>query len=132
MAQQRGDGLRGREQIEVRRGGSGARDLAPEQFLWRGRLFMVRTVLDQWVESGTWCLSPVDSGRAGTRSEPGELGAGRVLAVLDAEQALVVLGEQRECWLVEASPGRHAEPGVYELSFDPVSTRWAVDAGRAS
>jgi len=40
------------ETIEVRR-----RDEAPEQFLWRGRLYVVRAVLTCWVESGGWWRS---------------------------------------------------------------------------
>ena len=132
MAEQQ-DESRDREQVEVRRGGFHGHDPTPEQFLWRGRLFSVRTVLDHWVDSGTWCLSPVDrGGRKGPLREAERTAEGRVLALLDAEQALVALGEQREYWLVEASTGRHAAPGVYELSFDPVSTRWDLDAVRRS
>jgi hypothetical protein len=121
--------LHGREPVEVRRRGSEGGGSAPEQFLWRGRFFLVRAVLDHWVDSGTWCLAPVVRGVAAAFRAGGEPAAGRVLAVLDADQALVALGDERESWLVEASAGRHAAPGVYELSFDPVSTRWAV-AGR--
>ncbi|MCU1590723.1 MAG: hypothetical protein JWP11_1979, partial [Frankiales bacterium] len=35
--------------VEVRR-----RDDVPEQFLWRGRLYVVRAVLARWTESGGW------------------------------------------------------------------------------
>jgi hypothetical protein len=130
MAEQQGE-AGGREQVEVRRGGSHGHDPTPEQFLWRGRLFSIRTVLNHWVDSGTWCLSPVDrGGRKGLLREAERTAGARVLALLDADQALVALGEQREYWLVEASTGRHAAPGVYELSFDPVSMRWDLDAAR--
>jgi hypothetical protein len=36
--------------VEVRRGE--AED--PDQFLWRGRLWKVRTVVAHWVETGPW------------------------------------------------------------------------------
>lgn len=117
-----------REPVEVRRGEGGGDGSAPQQFLWRGRLFMVRTVLDHWTESGTWCLAPVV--RAGSAGFVTEADARpRVLAVLDAEQALVAVGEQRDFWLVEAAAGRHAAAGVYELSCDQASTQWALAAG---
>ncbi|MGH8774230.1 MAG: DUF6504 family protein [Jiangellaceae bacterium] len=110
-----------REPVDVRRGSYGAVP-EPEQFLWRGRLFLVRSVLDHWVESGTWCLSPV-GGAAVTQPD------GRVLAVLDPHQALVGLGDQREFWLVEAAGGRHAPRAVYELSCDLSSMQWSLALG---
>jgi len=118
----------GREPVEVRRSSDGD----PERFLWRGRLFVVRTVLDQWVESGTWCLSPVAAGGPDTVRDHDGSTQSRVLALLDSDQALVALGEQRESWLIEASTGRHAAPGVYELSLDPLSGQWALAGGRVS
>jgi hypothetical protein len=81
--------------VEVRR-----RDDAPEQFLWRGRLYLVQAVLARWTESGGWWRSP---------------GAGESLD--DGE---------REWWRVEAGSGRLAAlsdiqaagTGVYDLCFD--------------
>jgi hypothetical protein len=35
----------------------------PEQFLWRGRLYLVRDVLARWTASGPWWRVEADSGR---------------------------------------------------------------------
>ena len=42
--------------VEVRKGMVGSQE-APEQFLWRGRLWKVRDVLAHWVETGPWWQS---------------------------------------------------------------------------
>lgn len=76
------------------------RDDRPEQFLWRERLYLVSEVLGHWLESRSW-WEPSTPGRT----------------PLDAEQ---------EVWRVEASPGRAAGSGVYDLRFDWVSGRWAL------
>lgn len=39
--------------VEVRR-----RNDLPAEFLWRGRLYIVREILDYWVEAGSWWRSP--------------------------------------------------------------------------
>jgi hypothetical protein len=59
--------------VEVRR-----RDDAPEQFLWRNRLYRVHEVLSHWVESGAWWTS-VPSSALIDGSDPdrrGSAGAG--------------------------------------------------------
>lgn len=89
--------------VEVRRG-QVEDDDAPEQFLWRGRLYVVRAVLARWTETGRWWRG------AAVRS----LTAGDGAAALDA-------GE-RDWWRVEADSGRLAAlsggTGVYDLCFD--------------
>lgn len=87
------------ELVEVRR-----RDDVPEQFLWRGRLYLVQEVLAHWTESGSWW-----------RTEPGAAGL-----------------DDRECewWRVEAGSGRlavlSAGTGVYDLCFDWASGTWSL------
>ena len=39
--------------VEVRKGMVGGTE-APEQFLWRGRLWKVSDVVAHWVETGPW------------------------------------------------------------------------------
>ena len=39
--------------VEVQR-----HDDVPAQFLWRGRLYVVREVLARWTESGGWWRAP--------------------------------------------------------------------------
>lgn len=90
--------------------GSGA--CPPDSFLWRGRLYVVRAVLGHWRERRAWWNEA--SAQAVHGDEPGE---GPV------ESAEVQA--EREVWRVEASAGRQAPLGVYELCRGPVST-WSL------
>lgn len=74
------------ERIEVR-----ARDCQPLRFVWRGRLYTVRGVLEHWVVSREWWQ----------RSDP------------DAD-----VPPEREFWRVEASSGTDIPSAVYELRRD--------------
>ena len=97
--------------VEVRKGA----DEDPDQFLWRGRLWKVRTVVAHWVETGPWW-------------QGGSEGSG---AVTD-------LVAERELWRVEAGRGiqhslqavrRSEDPetyGVFDLSFDWTDGRWQL------
>ncbi|GAA4715761.1 hypothetical protein GCM10025782_10640 [Pedococcus ginsenosidimutans] len=83
---------------DVTSGGDGAAPLAgPEAFVWRGRLYVVRAVLDRWQERRPWWR------------DAREQGSGDVLT--DARE--------RQVWRVEASAGRCAGVGVYDLGADP-------------
>ncbi|WP_270889139.1 DUF6504 family protein [Pedococcus sp. 5OH_020] len=68
----------------------GARQ-CPGAFIWRGRLYVVRAVLDHWQERRPWWR--------------------------DARDGADVLADARErqVWRVEASAGRAAGVGVYDL-----------------
>lgn len=84
---------------------------APQQFLWRGRLWQVREVVSHWMEVGAWWLRrPEDA--------PGR-------------SALV---REREVWRVTAARGREvATPddpgfGVFDLAFDPSGGVWRLAA----
>lgn len=80
--------------VQVRRGAD-----APDQFLWRGRLYVVRDVLAHWVETGCWWRVPS--------------------AGVDRE---------REFWRVEASCGRASVMGVYDLCFDWDGAHWLLSS----
>ncbi|WP_210648514.1 DUF6504 family protein [Nocardioides sp. SYSU D00065] len=108
--------------VEVRRGE--AED--PDQFLWRGRLWKVRTVVAHWVETGAWWQG------GGAAGAPGG-------GVTD-------LVAERELWRVEAGRGQQARLradrgagadgadvpageetyGVFDLSFDWADGRWQL------
>ena len=119
--------------VEVRRGwvSGPAPDAgmeAPEQFLWRGRLWKVRSVLATWVETGAWwgrgadeSAGPDSGGGSGTGSG-GEARGGTAIGDLLTE---------RELWRVEAGramPGTKDAggdiSGVFDLSFDWSDGRW--------
>lgn len=75
------------ESVEVR-----TRDDGPESFVWRGRLYRVRSVLGHWRERRAWWREAVTSPDALTDTE-------------------------RLVWRVEASPGRVFDAGVYDLAL---------------
>jgi hypothetical protein len=98
------------ESIEVRR-----RDDEPAEFLWRGRLYVVRAVLARWMETGAWWQP------AGPVDRPGLTPGTTALAV---EPDSAALSLERELWRVEATRGRTHGSGVFDLRFD-----WASASG---
>lgn len=92
------------------------RDDEPRQFLWRGRLYVVCTVLDRWVESVPWwrgsAVTALHTGAACARGAgiPGGLG----------------LVDDREVWRVEAAAGRIGRRGVFDLTLLPDDGRWLL------
>jgi hypothetical protein len=95
----------------------------PEQFLWRGRLWKVRSVVAHWVETGPWWQS--GGARAVIGSDDDDRGSS-----LSRSSGADLLAE-RELWRVEAGRGPAGGPdgaggGVFELSFDWSDGRWAL------
>ena len=92
---------------------------APAQFLWRGRLYVVRAVLARWTESGGWWR-----GTAVRELTQGDAATGP-MAIDDRE---------RDWWRVEADSGRSAAlsagTGVYDLCFDwshpSAASAWSI------
>jgi hypothetical protein len=80
----------------------------PTSFLWRGRLYVVRSVLGHWRERRAWWTE------ASARAVHGD----GEPAAADAPAA-VALSDEREVWRVEAGCGRTAGLGVYDLCHDP-------------
>jgi hypothetical protein len=122
--------------VEVRKGAADD----PEQFLWRGKLWKVRSVLAHWVETGSWwqstdaraVIGSDDTGdTAGSLVEPGEPLGEPVSRPGDRTADL--LGE-RELWRVEAAAGMRvpdgdsggAGGGVFDLSFDWSEGTWQL------
>ncbi|MDQ1483011.1 MAG: hypothetical protein QOF35_1087 [Actinomycetota bacterium] len=102
-------GLRARKSLEVQedRGGteSGPSSPEPSAFLWRGRLYIVRDVLGHWRERRAWWREALDHDE-----EIAGHGLGSVqLGCLE-----------QEVWRVEASPGRLAGTGVYDLGMNGI------------
>lgn len=131
------------ETIEVRRG-----DDAPEQFLWRGRLYLVRAVLTTWTESGGWWHGPaarplfdVEDAAAASGGGAADLVLSRIPStpkwgqrawgepapdVGAAAGSLAVDDGERECWRVEAGAGHWAGTGIYDLCFDWGAGVWSI------
>jgi hypothetical protein len=100
--------------VEVRR-----RDDQPDQFLWRGRLYVVREVLARWTESGGWWRG--DAVRALTA---GDATPARTHGAVQAPAALD--DGERDWWRVEAGTGRASGTGVYDLCFDWSRGAWSL------
>ncbi|MCC2593402.1 DUF6504 family protein [Tessaracoccus sp. OS52] len=72
----------------------------PRQFIWRGRLLLVKEVQGRWSRSTAWWRNP-------------EPGTGE-------------LTREREVWRVEAGNGSHR--GVYELAHSVGDEDWVLQA----
>ena len=88
-------------------------DDAPAQFLWRGRIYLVREVLSRWTQSGGWW-----------RTAAGQIdgSGGQARAIDDGEQ---------DWFRVEAgcppfSGPSSAGTGVFDLCFHWSSGRWTL------
>lgn len=116
----------------------------PEQFLWRGRLHLVREVLSRWTETTAWwqgtqaraitagdaLVPPPASPRWGQRAW-GDPAPDLGVAVKPEVGGPGGLRErEREVWRVEAGSGRASASsggmGVFDLSFDPSTGRWSL------
>jgi len=112
--------------VEVRKGAADD----PEQFLWRGKLWKVRSVLAHWVETGSWwqstdaraVIGSDDTDDTGDTGDTGNTGDG----------GHDLLGE-RELWRVEAAAGMRVPDddggpggGVFDLSFDWSDGTWQL------
>ena len=88
------------EDVQVRCGFDGPARLgpqAPQAFVWRGRSYVVRAVLDRWVERRPWWRAALDP-------EPGHPAGG------------VVHDVDEDLWRGEGSPGRGRATGVFDLA----------------
>jgi hypothetical protein len=101
-------------------------DDLPAQFMWRGRLYVVREVLARWTESGGWwrqaaVLAVSDGQSDGQSSRPGADRAGAP----GSEPASLDDGEQ-DWFRVEAGAGRAAGTGVYDLCLHTATGSWSL------
>jgi Family of unknown function (DUF6504) len=76
-------------------------DGRPARFVWRGRLYTVRAILEHWVVNREWWRDP--------QAEPGERGQ-----------------PELEFWRVEAASGAGPTAGVYELRREPATGNWTL------
>lgn len=124
--------------VEVRRGPVAGCADAPEQFLWRGRLWKVRAVVARWVETAPWWQSALVGAVVGDVSDDALTATGRAPRSGSVEpkewrQFGSDLVAEREVWRVEAArpgPRDHVDPsmndGVFDLSHDAVEGRWQL------
>jgi hypothetical protein len=131
--------------VEVRRTDTGAGP-EPAQFLWRGRLYVVREVLARWTESGGWwrtaAVRSLTSGEPTGPTEPDPLETAPIPAspkwaqrawgepAPDVGAVVSPLGgvddRERSWWRVEAGRGAAAGTGVYDLCLDEAGATWTL------
>lgn len=95
-------------------------EVTPDAFLWRGRLYVVRTILARWHERRAWWRDPATSALLGLHADDlglGGAGRGAGLDDADAHRTRTSLALAGECqvWRVEAAAGRSSPVGVYDL-----------------
>jgi hypothetical protein len=78
-------------------GPAGVGGLGPDAFVWRGRLYVVRAVLDRWQERRPWWRDARER---------------------DGGSDVLTDARERQVWRVEASAGRLCGVGVYDLGAD--------------
>lgn len=96
-------GGEGRDGLDV--DGLDAQAPSPSAFLWRGRLYIVRDVIGHWRERRAWWRDALD---------PDEEAAQVPDSPAPARSRVCL---EQEVWRVEASPGRLAGTGVYDLAM---------------
>jgi len=89
-------------------------DPSPSAFLWRGRLYIVRGVIGHWRERRAWWREALVPDEDDSDTRRG-MSAGQVPECLE-----------QEVWRVEASPGRLAGTGVYDLGMDGPVRGWRL------
>ena len=119
------------EPIEVRAATGQAapgEEPAPDVFVWRGRLYVVRAVLDHWKERRPWWRDALDERRVPAAVAAVGSGSDTAAAGSGSSAGADVLGDARErrVWRVEASAGRMAGTGVYDLGADPAPGQWRL------
>ena len=75
-------------------------DGRPVRFVWRGRLYAVRSVMEHWVVNREWWR---ETGQTEQTAEP-----------------------ELRFWRVEASAGQGLPSGVYELRQDVATSTWTL------
>ncbi|MEO8519239.1 MAG: DUF6504 family protein [Dermatophilaceae bacterium] len=89
-------------------------DRTPSAFLWRGRLYVVRDVIGHWRERRAWWREVLDP-------DEGERGTAPGMSAAKGPDCL-----EQEVWRVEASPGRLAGTGVYDLGMNGPTRGWRL------
>jgi hypothetical protein len=84
-------------------------DGRPIRFVWRGRLYTVRAILEHWVISKHRVINREWWRDPGTPGNPGE--------------------PELEFWRVEAAAGQGLAPGVFELRRDAATGAWTLRQG---
>lgn len=117
------------EPIEVRRGLVAGQE-APEQFIWRGRLWVVRDVVSHWVETGAWWEQEGIAALLGVGAET--MSTTPTTPTTTAVRLGADLLAESDVWRVEACRG---QMGGRQRRWTPRGdgvARWTVRSGEAA
>jgi Domain of unknown function (DUF6504) len=129
------------EDIEVRPG-LVAGDEGPAQFFWRGRVWLVRSLLSSWITSRPWWRSAEAARVLGSEGDwagrVGSVGGAGALVggerdhgdVVDNDRSDVVATgsmEELQVWRVEAGRGGGYRTGVFDISRSTVTGQWRLE-----
>jgi len=89
-------------------------DGRPTRFVWRGRLYTVRAILEHWVVNREWWRAPASAGEQSEETTRGEW-----------------VRPELEFWRVEASSGPGMTAGIYELRREAATGAWTLRQGLA-
>jgi hypothetical protein len=109
-------------------------DGRPVRFVWRGRLYTVRAILEHWIVNREWWQDPEPPAPPAPeqpepgRPQPGQSEPGQPRP--DQPQPGLPRPDQPrlelEFWRVEASPGEGMAAGIYELRRDAATDAWTL------
>jgi Family of unknown function (DUF6504) len=109
-------------------------DGRPVRFVWRGRLYTVRAILEHWIVNREWWQDPAPPhptetpGPEPAHLEPAERHLEPESAQPESAQPESAQPEL-EFWRAEASPGQGITAGVYELRRDAATDAWTIRPG---
>ena len=105
----------------------------PEQFLWRGRLYVVLDVLARWTQSGGWWRGAAMTAlTTGCEAPPvrRSVAGGQPAPAPGPPGSAGIDDDEQQWWRVEAASGRasasSAGAGVYDLCFSESAGRWSL------
>jgi Family of unknown function (DUF6504) len=112
-------------------------DGRPVRFVWRGRLYTVRAILEHWIVNREWWQDPDPLGPLGSSSSegpgPDRPGPGPDRPGPEPDRPGPDRPEsaqpELEFWRVEASPGHGMTAGIYELRRDVAADAWTLRPG---
>jgi Domain of unknown function (DUF6504) len=115
------------EDIEVRPG-LVAGEEGPAQFLWRGRVWVVRALLSSWVTSTPWWRGAEAARVLGSEALVSEVPGSDVATVTRTHSsAQAESTEELQVWRVEAGRGGGYRTGVFDVSRSTTTGQWRLE-----
>jgi len=96
-------------------------DGRPARFVWRGRLYAVRSVMEYWVVNREWWRETDQPAQPAQPAQPEQ-----PAQPTQPTQPMQPAGPELRFWRVEASAGQGLPSGVYELRLDVAVDTWTL------